>query len=445
VKVLRWIAWLRCCICCVWLCLPGFLLDPLKKYFCVRPILSSFVRRLCRNEVDDDDLVKDRLAKAFRWTVEFSCCESRPGSNMDNNLIDTIYEAAFLPELWPVALERIAGLSNSIGASITVFADGKPTRATALDSQREQLEEFLASVTLQSSTSCLRMRSVQPTSFVDINCLLTAEEIEADAVAAHYRPRGVGAQLGTAIPMPTGELVIVFQQRRVADGAYNRREIELLDGLRPHLARAGLMAARLGLERAQGAVVAMEAMGLPAAVLSSTGRVKATNALFEQMSSVFLPVAFGGVAICEPEANRLVQQVVVMAQSGEQPSVRSIPLLPRDDRPPMIIHILPLRRAAHDIFSGGDLLLAATTFNASSFVPSPNVLTGLFDLTPAEAKLAIALAGGGSLKQVAASNGIKISTARYYLEQVFQKTGTHQQSELVALLKSAQPFDLIRN
>ena len=34
---------------------------------------------------------------------------------------------------------------------------------------------------------------------------------------------------------------------------------------------------------------------------------------------------------------------------------------------------------------------------------------------------------------------IKFSTARSYLEQIFLKTGTNQQSQLVALLKSAGP------
>ena len=115
--------------------------------------------------------------------------------------------------------------------------------------------------------------------------------------------------------------------------------------------------------------------------------------------------------------------------------------MPRENRGPMIVHVLPLRRAAHDLFLGGDLLVAVTSLSASSFVPSPSVLSGLFDLTPAEARLAIAIAAGDSLKEAASSGGIKVSTARFYLEKVFQKTGTHKQSELVALLKSAQPFN----
>jgi DNA-binding CsgD family transcriptional regulator len=67
-------------------------------------------------------------------------------------------------------------------------------------------------------------------------------------------------------------------------------------------------------------------------------------------------------------------------------------------------------------------------------------LHGLFDLSPAEARLAAALTAGDALKAVAANHGIKFSTARSYLENIFRKTGTHQQSQLVALLKSTQPL-----
>jgi DNA-binding CsgD family transcriptional regulator len=45
-----------------------------------------------------------------------------------------------------------------------------------------------------------------------------------------------------------------------------------------------------------------------------------------------------------------------------------------------------------------------------------------------------------TLKESAADARISINTARSYLDSVFLKTGTHQQSQLVALLKSAQPL-----
>jgi DNA-binding CsgD family transcriptional regulator len=112
-----------------------------------------------------------------------------------------------------------------------------------------------------------------------------------------------------------------------------------------------------------------------------------------------------------------------------------------DDRGPVVIHLLPVRGAAHDLFTGAEILIIATSVNASSALPSVNLLHGLFDLSPAEARLAASLAGGEPLKGIAAKSGIQFSTARSYLESIFRKTGTHQQSQLVALLKSAQPFN----
>ena len=64
----------------------------------------------------------------------------------------------------------------------------------------------------------------------------------------------------------------------------------------------------------------------------------------------------------------------------------------------------------------------------------------LFDLTPTEARLAAALAGGLTLKDAAIHQGIRFSTARFYLHGIFRKTRTNQQSQLVALLKSTLPL-----
>ena len=61
-------------------------------------------------------------------------------------------------------------------------------------------------------------------------------------------------------------------------------------------------------------------------------------------------------------------------------------------------------------------------------------------LTPAEARLAPDLPAGLTLAETAARGGVTVKSARTYLERVFQKTGTHQQSQLVAMLKTLQPL-----
>jgi DNA-binding CsgD family transcriptional regulator/PAS domain-containing protein len=69
----------------------------------------------------------------------------------------------------------------------------------------------------------------------------------------------------------------------------------------------------------------------------------------------------------------------------------------------------------------------------------PELLRSLFDLTPAEAALARRLASGCSLERSARELGIAIGTARQRLQQIFAKTQTNRQSELVRLLLTGPP------
>lgn len=64
----------------------------------------------------------------------------------------------------------------------------------------------------------------------------------------------------------------------------------------------------------------------------------------------------------------------------------------------------------------------------------PDQVARLLDITPAEARLAHSLALGHSLEDAAGLSGVTVSTARSYLKQVFGKTGTTRQAELVKLV-----------
>ncbi|TPM24858.1 helix-turn-helix transcriptional regulator [Mesorhizobium sp. B2-3-4] len=358
------------------------------------------------------------------------------------DLPDRIYEAAFVPELWPEVLDQLSRVSNSAAASLILFNGIAPPKFAATDLIRPVLEAFDAANGWQNSDEVQLLFSMTPPSaFVYDADYFPPEALESNHLRLdRTRPLGIGGQVGSFVFMPTGEMALFSTERWQHNDRPSPDEMSRLNALRPHLARAGLVATRLGLERARGTVSAMEKMGLPAAVLSSTGRVVAVNQLLETMPSVFRPAARGDMSIGDREADLLFQQAIHDVPGHAEPPVRSIPVQPREGRPPLIIHLLPLHRAAHDIFSGGHMLMAATALSASSMVPSPALLTGLFDLTPAEARLASALSQGLALKDAAAGLKVTVKTARTYLERIFAKTGTRQQSQLVALLKGADRF-----
>jgi DNA-binding CsgD family transcriptional regulator len=76
-----------------------------------------------------------------------------------------------------------------------------------------------------------------------------------------------------------------------------------------------------------------------------------------------------------------------------------------------------------------------TVSDPQAVCTGPNeILPQLFDLTTAEARLADELGAGCSLKDAARRLGITINTARTQLHQIFAKTETGRQSELMRLL-----------
>ena len=192
------------------------------------------------------------------------------------------------------------------------------------------------------------------------------------------------------------------------------------------------MSARLGLQPAKGANDALTSMGLPALLLDESGTVEA-NRLIEEMGEHLQWRARNRVALTDGRANDLLW--AALAALGKDPgvAVRSFPLRDTDDRASMVVHLIPVRRSAHDIFTGSYALLVLTPVAAAP-APPVELMRSLFDLTPSEARVARGLAVGETLEEIASAGGVAISTVRSQLRQVLEKTGCARQAEVVSLL-----------
>lgn len=120
-------------------------------------------------------------------------------------------------------------------------------------------------------------------------------------------------------------------------------------------------------------------------------------------------------------------------QHGESPIPPEVLQLQRTSgRRPLQLLVTPIGRA-----HGSEPAPVAAVYVCESdrdLPERPELLRRLFDLTPAEAALARKLASGCPLEQSAQDLGIAIGTARQRLQQVFAKTQTKRQSDLVRLL-----------
>jgi DNA-binding CsgD family transcriptional regulator len=273
--------------------------------------------------------------------------------------------------------------------------------------------------------------------------VMSEAEMAADPICQEIlRPAGVGWTATTYIPVPSGDLVSVALDRRIERGPYERTALALLDSFRPHLARAGLLAARLHLEQARSATDTMARLGLPAAAIDAAGRVVVKNDLLDALADQIAIKARDQFHIADTRAGALfMENLEKLARSVERAS--SIPLPAGEINPRAVLHLLPIRRQAHDIFARTTALVVVTPIEPAC-VPQADLLAGLFDLSPAEDRIARALIGGLTLQHCARDFGVSQETVRKQLKGIFAKTGTSRQTDLLRLLASATSLPIRR-
>jgi DNA-binding CsgD family transcriptional regulator len=266
--------------------------------------------------------------------------------------------------------------------------------------------------------------------------MFTSEEMDHDPFYRDFmRPRGYGWVSGTCVRPPSGETLIVAIERNYTRGPFEMDMIHRLDVFGPHLSRAALLSARLGLERARAMADALAVIGLPAAVLRGRGRLYAANLLLERMIPDIFQDSHARLKLSNSAADALYATAVenLTAVDLNENITRSIPIPANNGTPAMIVHLLPVRRAAQDVFSRGSGLLVVTPVDRG-VVPNAEVLSGLFDLTPAEARIARGIASGETINTIAQTRMISRETVRNQLKGILAKTGLSRQSDLAALL-----------
>jgi DNA-binding CsgD family transcriptional regulator len=210
-----------------------------------------------------------------------------------------------------------------------------------------------------------------------------------------------------------------------------------LDSLRPHLARSALISARLELQRANQITETLDLLALPALVFDPDGRVLAANPLIEDLKATLHWRAQDRISLRDPSADVLLQRAVIglsqPAAATATADVRSFAVRGDIAEPSMVAHVIPIRGAARDVFVRCAGVLVLTPVVRPQALPL-ELVQSLFDLTPAEARVARGLGAGDTVEDIAAKSGLSPVTIRNQVRGVLQKTGSRRQADLIALL-----------
>jgi DNA-binding CsgD family transcriptional regulator len=351
---------------------------------------------------------------------------------MSAELIDKIYECAFVPESWENALGDCAKIADARYGWMFV-SNGKVHQwAASTEAARIGMAPLFASGYVDRSDRMKRLLGARASGFITEYDMYTPEELERDPAYFLIRERGLGWVAATAISLPTQETFGLSLERDYVRGPVERERIAQLDALRSHLARSALIAARLQMERARVAGETLAALGLPALTFNEAGKVLYANSLIEGMAAYVQWRAYDRVALTDRVASRLLQEAIA-AIGSEHGAVRSFPVRGTDAESRLIAHVIPIRLSARDIFVRCAAALVLTPLTAPE-APPVELVQSLFDLTPAEARVARNLASGKSPQEIASSNGVSPNTIKTHIRRLLEKTGCNRQAEVVALL-----------
>ncbi|KQQ45617.1 hypothetical protein ASF58_18735 [Methylobacterium sp. Leaf125] len=352
---------------------------------------------------------------------------------MREALIDRIYEAAGTPELWPDVLQCFGETAHSDGGVLMVLPPAGTPRWIASPALERRLRHHTDAATGRGSGRTAQWRALAHGSFVrDVDLLPGSYDGRACRVDEPFW------QVGTTIPLPTGDVAIVTAERRAESGPHEAGLLPRLDALRPHLVRACQLSAQFGSERARTTTTALSRIGLPAAVLSASGRVLTMNARLQERDEVLPSGQHGGLLFKSLANSKLLQDAIANVVAGRR-TAQTMPVRSYADHRAHIAHILRFDRHPGDVFDASAVLLILVEVGVRA-APDDGLLHLLFDLTPAEARLLQALAGGLRLQTYAESVGVQTSTVRTQLTSIFNKTGTKRQAELLSIVASLSLF-----
>jgi DNA-binding CsgD family transcriptional regulator len=358
-------------------------------------------------------------------------------------MIDRIYQAVEQPELWPETIEAIGQLIGGRTDFWTVNS------ALARLDMNSRAAEAGCHGTFFLSRADLHALDQYAVEFEN----LIFRFLKLVFLSVLWTQKEIGAREIVGLRM-TRRYIQEFEASRSAAGAgrhliaalwedgrmFSASNLHLMRLLAPHLDRAVRLQMRLNVANLHTELIsgALDQLTLGVIFLDQTGRRVWQNKRATEIAKHPNALNFSGTGMigCKASGTQSLRELVSRVIRAGQTGLLAIN---RDaGSRPLLLVAMPLRAGnKHEHFDSGDSRAHVVIFitdpdRSDNFTVES--LRRAFDLTHREAQMAIAIAQGQGLKMAARTTGVAVTTARSQLQQVFGKTGTNHQAELVALV-----------
>ena len=371
-------------------------------------------------------------------------------------LIGDIYDAVFDPDQRTGVLDRIAdfaggdsggllskhALGSSLGSSLGRALGKAEHLYCYIGNDSESLRAYSESYPKLDSTA--DPLSVGVEQIVSAGDLVPYEEFRRGRFYREWaRPHGWIDIASAVIEKSATSCTFLSVARREANGLVDadmRRRMALII---PHVRRALLIGKTIHHKEAEATCLTDILDGLSAGMIlvDASSRIVHANAAGSTIlaaADFFRRTPCGRLVAGEAPVNAALREILLGVGGGDAAiGVKglALPLTARNGER-YVAHVLPLtsgaRRKAGVAY---DAVAALFVRKAALGAFSPSGVIGeMYNLTPTELRVLLAIVDVGGVPEVAASLGVAATTIKTHLSRLFEKTGAGRQADLVKLV-----------
>ena len=367
-----------------------------------------------------------------------------------DRILASLHEAALDDARWPAASALIDEACRAKGNTL-VFGDGRSREDVRIffagfyfrGQRHRELEREYFDVYHPLDERLPRLRRLPDGRLVHVAELYTDDEVKTSPTYNEMLPRGHARNsLNVRLDGPNGSRIVWCINDPIDSGGWSSAQTALIRNLLPHIRQyvtvrqmlrgAGALGASLAemLDVTGSNVIQLGARGrIVAANDGARGILRAGDGLFDE----------GGFLYARSSADHESLQGLLtraLPSFGGPGAGGSMVVRRPAGLPPLVLHVTPVSRRETDFPAWPVAALALVVDPTRRIRVDPALVAAGLGLTATEGRVAVLLAQGRSIREIAAAMDRRASTIRWHLKQTFTKLDVSRQGELVRLVLS---------
>ena len=365
-----------------------------------------------------------------------------------DRIVAALHDAALDDARWAAASALIDDACGAKG-NMLVFGDGRShddveiymARICYRGQRHEEWERRYFADYYPRDERIPRLRQLPDGKLVHVRSLYTAQEAKSSATYNEALPQS-DAQDGLNVRLdgPNGSRIVWAIADPAGEDGWSPAQIGLIERLLPHIRQymrvrhtlhdAGALGASLNalLDNGRSGVIQLDRRGR---IVEANDRAR-----FLLRRGDGLCDQNGCLHARAPTDNAALQGLLAKAlpRYGGQGVSGSMLVSRALDLPQLVLHLSPVDDGGSDIRARRVAALALIVDPGGQTRIDPELVAATLDLTPMESRVAVLLAQGNTVRDIALAAGRTENTIRWHMKNIFNKHHISRQFELVQLV-----------